>query len=1141
MLQMSFLTLQAADITTEYAMLMLDGELSSSETEASAWFTTNYVNQVNAYNVHKGTILRNAELTSTSLNPKVTKVVWVEIDREGFSLETNGLTDDQLNNLKQYVKDGGNLYVSSHATKLVKLINRIDCQVSTYNSGGTSPNSDTWGIRANMNNKYNHENHPIYEGLTFENFTNGHGVKLTDANPKYDHNSMWTLTDYTANANHIIDFEVKTNSIVLGTWQQDDGTDNAAVVEFLPVADYKGRIIANGIAAYQWAASGNNYETNIEKLTGNILTYLSTRKLKKVAYLLPDNLTGTYSTDAEYNAAALALVDPDDEKTALQWFIDEIVSSGKGVILQPKHLADLDPTEVSTMWIHIDRDNADTKGGEPNKEGKMGKKGETPSTLDRDYSYEMLVRYVKNGGNLLLTKHAVQIVQAGYLGRSTMAPNMISWTYTADTKKTSSDAWAINPVIGAGYVNATEYERILTAYPDHSSAPYNYFNGNSDDDPEFNSPGLYGQFPSVGDDKYVSYYWVQNNHYLPTLRNSSDIFDHRNNHLYYNMTLSENVYPIIKESNFDEGDTDGKNHINDYGKYKYEVYLIEAGGNVDGTGTALYKEDHNALWAFDASGDGDYAVTFQNNNKCNILGQWGHKSKLDNAAIVEFKPANVDQIGDSKPNNNNTWAWNNDAWEGQILCIGLGAYEWQPSYGPGDDTGMSEASKSWGDAKENAKNEFIGEIKQLTYNALNILENDFDDTKTTTFTVGGVTYVGTVENSENKYATIIDADPKLEVYDLTANPDGSSVGNGMVTYGGNTYKITNVGLSAFANCKHLAFADLMQFQGDEVPGNIRSSFPAQTLIYLPKETATSIADCRVKGENIVNQLSNGNRVCEHLKVYDLVPGSDPNDYDFTWFANKYAFTAYQVSYDREFPTNTEDYMATIALPFSITAEEAAQLGEFYWYKGMTADNTLRFFNANGVAAHHPYLFVPTYKEGGVPVSISISNVEKTIPQLDAAPAFNSETQKYSLTTPLTVTPGGDMSPDAGCGAFYASFRPQVVGDWSDTPEEENTARYLGYYCFSDGEFKAWDYIFLDPYRCYLLAPGKHIWEETEGGAKGLGIKLEYIDYTPEPQTNGISNLSIPSRDNSYYTLSGVRVEKPTRGIYIRNNKKTIVK
>jgi hypothetical protein len=63
----------------------------------------------------------------------------------------------------------------------------------------------------------------------------------------------------------------------LGQWGHVTDYAVAGIVEFAPVASYGGRIIANGLAAYEWAPREgvNGSKGNIEKLTANTLAYLT--------------------------------------------------------------------------------------------------------------------------------------------------------------------------------------------------------------------------------------------------------------------------------------------------------------------------------------------------------------------------------------------------------------------------------------------------------------------------------------------------------------------------------------------------------------------------------------------------------------------------------------------------------------------------------------------------------------------------------------------------------------------------------------------------------------------------------------------------------------------------------------------------
>ena len=63
------------------------------------------------------------------------------------------------------------------------------------------------------------------------------------------------------------------------------------------------------------------------------------------------------------------------------------------------------------------------------------------------------------------------------------------------------------------------------------------------------------------------------------------------------------------------------------------------------------------------------------------------------------------------------------------------------------------------------------------------------------------------------------------------------------------------------------------------------------------------------------------------------------------------------------------------------------------------------------------------------------------------------------------------------------------------------------------------------------------------GLNGLKHEVEFI----EDEAEGTVTMIIPAsmveveEDGAYYTLQGVKVENPTKGIYIKNGKKVIIK
>ena len=1081
------------------------GGLSDDEYYAAQWFYENYAHaDETAGSGKKGTIINVNDLESKyTLNPGKTKVVWVHLDgaytadiavARGYATTAFSGKSSYLGN---YVKNGGNLYLSKYATTLVSTLGRVGSdyqpnlanEVNVDNKKGINPQIG-YG-----NQLYDHQYHPIFAGMTptirdghiTYNFLSSNSSAGTGL--KWNFNAVTGLTD---NPNKLVDFEIKTNSIVLGAWEHVTDYACAGLIEFLPLvsrngddsktgtyADYKGRIICNGQGGYDW--DENRRTGNVGKLTENTLEYLSKAKLKKVAYLLPRNLNSSEASATESFDKYKVAVDADDEATALKWFYDEIATKGKGDILQPKDLADLDPTAYTTMWIHIDRDDI----GRPNGNS------DAFNELDHTNIYHMLQCYVKNGGNLLLTKHAVDMIKGGCLGRAKDAPT----TFDVGLAKDNPDVWAINAVIGAGYVS----DQSIT----ESYKYWSYDAVNTEGTNGKWAEGTEDSWPTNNYNKYVSYFWRHDDCYATQQRGSGDIFDHRNNGLYNYMEVSSGKYPL----NPSEG----------FGVIKYDVI------NIVGPG---FKEDHNCIWVFQNTTDNvdgqlNWTLPFQKNNKCDVLGQWAHKSQLDNAAIVDFKPCYTTQIGENMSDNDNTWTWNEDAWEGRILCIGLGAYEWQPSNTDG--------------TARTGENPYLNNIKQLTYNALNILDNPTEEDVYYLATYEGVTYE-LHTHGISQYAKIKSAVSGVQVYDLTKNNDKmhngqindeggtheafiDGVSQGEREFAAATYNITYIMDGAFTSCLGLAYADLMKFQG-VIPSNIRDKFALSTLIYVPREEAISLDKCAVKGENIINTYRPGHYVgetlvrddndvkeCEHLKIYDNESGAEMGYTDWVYhlFANKYEFNAKEVSFNRTFSNGVK---TTVALPFAISAEEANSLGQFYTFAGIIGDSKARFVEVAGTEAYKPYMFIPSSTG-----SINIPNVTKNITKLDG-----DITDGYELTNPVDVCTFGNASnPD-----FIAPYRPKAFA----------LAKSLGVYMYKNGTYQTTSTgtIYADPFRGYVKLPA------GVGAARVLDIIFEDSEVT------GISEVRNHNEDaDCYYTLSGVRVIAPTRGIYVKNGKKVIIK
>lgn len=201
--------------------------------------------------------------------------------------------------LKRFMAQGGCIYLSKHAVRLLPEIGRLahdmGPNIMSFANGGTG--TDVWniqphigyGFRESDNSQYyDHSSHPIYEGMATTNTDQGRTFPMEGSGDnteiwREDHNCIWDLNALSYNAdgkNTVERFERHNNATVIGTWGHVVDHAVAGIVELHPDAvsraSNSGTVIANGIAAYELAPrfGGNTYQGNVERLTANTLKYL---------------------------------------------------------------------------------------------------------------------------------------------------------------------------------------------------------------------------------------------------------------------------------------------------------------------------------------------------------------------------------------------------------------------------------------------------------------------------------------------------------------------------------------------------------------------------------------------------------------------------------------------------------------------------------------------------------------------------------------------------------------------------------------------------------------------------------------------------------------------------------------------------
>ena len=419
-----FIAYEAQKGGSKLAMLVPNDYTSSAdEKDAADWFKRNYVD------TGRGVLLTPATIDDLDIESQ--SACWVMCDRIGIGhgwdkLPGNLASTATIEALKAFTGDGGNLLLTNHATQLTVAIGRIDPAYAPglFGDGEGGNNPDIWGVHPIIGNVegqiYDHSGHDIYRGMTYEPSLYAGIYCFESAGVKGDHNCMWDLNSYglAPNPNVVKAWEELTNSTVLGTWNHVVDYCCAGIVDFAPTTTCPARILAVGLAAYEWNLGGtaNEKQDQLEKFTANCLKYVGTPVEQKVAMLVPND----YATGSA------------DEKDAVAWFKKNYVDTGKGVLFTPATIDDLDIELNPMLWVMCDRI------GIGHGWDKL------PGDLASTATIEALKAFAGDGGNLLLTNHATQLTVA--IGR--IDPAYAPGLFGDGEGGNNPDIWGVHPIIG---------------------------------------------------------------------------------------------------------------------------------------------------------------------------------------------------------------------------------------------------------------------------------------------------------------------------------------------------------------------------------------------------------------------------------------------------------------------------------------------------------------------------------------------------------------------------------------------------------------------------------------------------------------------------------------------------------------------
>ena len=219
---------------------------------------------------------------------------------------------DQVNALKNWVKLGGDMLIAGEATPLIFSLERVPAdfgaprapgnyvysEFGCAESGGcvdmNKPPDDRWGLGMRpSNNSEDRRDHPFFEGLSF---FNDEFLALQNSATREVRLIWWQhfddiLSPSCCGQDAALLFEQTMSATKFGTlsfvgdafgygavlWNRTDQV-NDPNFESQIATDFQGSImsIENTIIGYEWDSNGtvNDFQSNIETFTGNILDYL---------------------------------------------------------------------------------------------------------------------------------------------------------------------------------------------------------------------------------------------------------------------------------------------------------------------------------------------------------------------------------------------------------------------------------------------------------------------------------------------------------------------------------------------------------------------------------------------------------------------------------------------------------------------------------------------------------------------------------------------------------------------------------------------------------------------------------------------------------------------------------------------------
>ena len=209
---------------------------------------------------------------------------WDSYDKGGDPvIHADANKPEVIEAMNNYLAQGGGLFLSSAGLTLGNVLDIAKSGGMWNNAWGferteaievNDDNGMGWGMRIK-----GHEDHPIYKGLRMAPGETDRFFLLSNGCRVMAHNVIWNFEEAWTGWNEDVNkWQNETGGIHLAAFHWDDFMNKRGLITEYPATENRGPVITTGAEMYDWyqeGGSANTFRDNLEKLTYNILNYLS--------------------------------------------------------------------------------------------------------------------------------------------------------------------------------------------------------------------------------------------------------------------------------------------------------------------------------------------------------------------------------------------------------------------------------------------------------------------------------------------------------------------------------------------------------------------------------------------------------------------------------------------------------------------------------------------------------------------------------------------------------------------------------------------------------------------------------------------------------------------------------------------------